>query len=212
MSILPAQKTPVSGGKRAAQKAETRRRIMQVGRKMLSEKGYLGTTVTMLAAEAGVSAGLINAHFGSKAGLMFAILTEQNTAQLGEMASDLPQEGPVRARLLRKLQTEYAHDLADPKLTAILVAYSCVWPAETEQENIKQRRAGDAVTREILQAGVARGEIAPQADLEAAIAAIYAITLWGMRPAFFENASADECLARITPQIDLILRGLAPAS
>lgn len=211
MTILPAQPKKPRGGKRAAQKARTRRRIMDAGRKMLSERGYLGTTVALLAEEAGVSPGLVNAHFGSKAGLMFAILTEQNAAQIGQMSDELSQEGTVRERLLRKLRTEYAHDLENPKLTAVLTAYSCVWPAETEQENIKQRQAGDAITREILQTGVARGEIDPAADLEAAIAAIYAITLWGMRPAFFEGADADDCLARITPQIDLVLQGLAPA-
>ena len=39
---------------------------------------------------------------------------------------------------------------------------------------------------------------------------VVAIFLLGIRAAFFKNADAEECLAGITPQIDLLLKGLAP--
>lgn len=208
MTVLPTQKTRNRGGIRATQKARTRQRMIDAGRRLFAERGYEGTTVALLAAGAGVSPGLITAHFGSKAGLMFAILTDQNAAQLDQIESDLPKGGTLRERLLRKLRTEYEHDLADPKLTAVLVSYSWVWPAETEAENLPQRQAGDALVRQILLEGAARGEAAADADLDAAVTAIYAIYLWGLRPGFYEGTSAEDCLSRIAPQIDLILRGL----
>lgn len=48
-------------------------RLIHVAMKLFAEKGFDGVTVRDLAAEAGVSVGLINHHFGSKEGLREAV-------------------------------------------------------------------------------------------------------------------------------------------
>ena len=212
MTILPAQKARRSGGKRAAQKARTRQRMLKAGRKLFSESGYEQTTIAQLAAEASVSPGLFSAHFGSKAGLLFAILTEETDTQLDRIGRDMIPRGTTRERLLNLLWIRYDHNLAEPRMIAVLLAYSWIWPLKTEQQYVTQREAVNAMTRGILADGVKVGEIDPEADLDAATTAIFAIFLLGIRAAFFKNADAEECLAGITPQIDLLLKGLAPAA
>lgn len=210
MSIFPAQKTQRGGGKRAVQKARTRQRMIAAGRKLFSDNGYEKTTIAHLAAEAEVSPGLFSAHFGSKAGLLFAILTEETDAQLERIHTNLLASGTTRERLLHLLRIRYEHNLIEPKMIAILVAYSWVWPQETEQDYAKQRQVVNGITHGILADGVARGEVSAEADLDAATTAVFAIFLLGIRAAFYGNADAGACLAGITPQIDLLLRGLAP--
>lgn len=50
-----------------------RNRLIRAGMKLFAERGYAGTGVREIAAEAGVSQGLIRRHFGSKVGLREAI-------------------------------------------------------------------------------------------------------------------------------------------
>ncbi len=63
-----------------------RQRLILAGRRLFAEKGYSGTGVREIAAEAGVSIGLIRAHFGSKAGLREEI-DRQVIAQIEELCS-----------------------------------------------------------------------------------------------------------------------------
>lgn len=209
MSILSTRHRK-RGGQRAAQKQQTHERLLAAGRRLFAQYGFEETTVTMLAEAAGVSVGLISAHFGSKAGLLQAILSDINQQQLDRMEAAVSALSGLRARVLWKLGTEYENDLSDPRLCAVLVSYSWVWPPDTEAENLRQRRRGDAIMREILAAGLESGDVAATADLDAAVAALYGIYLWGMRPAFYEGATAAQCLERITPQVEILLRGIAP--
>ncbi|MCE2558401.1 MAG: TetR/AcrR family transcriptional regulator [Acidobacteria bacterium] len=63
-----------------------RQRLIRAGRRLFAEKGYSGTGVREIAAEAGVSIGLIRTHFGSKAGLREEI-DRQVIAQIEELCS-----------------------------------------------------------------------------------------------------------------------------
>jgi len=63
-----------------------RQRLIRAGRRLFAEKGYSGTGVREIAAEASVSIGLIRTHFGSKAGLREEI-DRQVIAQIEELCS-----------------------------------------------------------------------------------------------------------------------------
>jgi AcrR family transcriptional regulator len=56
--------------RRAEQAAATQRQIIEVARRLFQERGYAATTITTIAAEAGVSAETIYAVFGSKRGIL----------------------------------------------------------------------------------------------------------------------------------------------
>ena len=63
-----------------------RQRLIRAGRRLFAEKGYSGTGVREIAAEANVSIGLIRTHFGSKAGLREEI-DRQVIAQIEELCA-----------------------------------------------------------------------------------------------------------------------------
>lgn len=54
--------------------AQTRRTIIDVARRQFAERGFRGTSVRAIAAEAGVDPSLINHHFGDKAQLLLATM------------------------------------------------------------------------------------------------------------------------------------------
>jgi AcrR family transcriptional regulator len=61
---------------RDARTAETRRRILTAAGELFATSGFVGATVPAIAARAGVSQPTVYAGFGSKAGIMRALLTQ----------------------------------------------------------------------------------------------------------------------------------------
>lgn len=61
---------------RDARTAETRRRILTAAGELFATSGFVGATVGAIAARAGVAQPTVYAAFGSKAGLMRALLTQ----------------------------------------------------------------------------------------------------------------------------------------
>lgn len=63
--------------RRTKEEAErTRKELMAAGVQVFGRKGYAATRLSEIASEAGVTRGAVYWHFGSKKGLMFAILRE----------------------------------------------------------------------------------------------------------------------------------------
>lgn len=69
---MPARKKTAKG-KNGTAVGTGRERLMRAGLRLFAERGYEGTSVRMLAAEAGVSFGLIRKYYASKEGLRDAI-------------------------------------------------------------------------------------------------------------------------------------------
>ena len=63
---------------RDRQRQETERRLLAAARKLFWDYGYQNTAVTEIAKAAGVTHALINAYFNSKAGLLYALVSETN--------------------------------------------------------------------------------------------------------------------------------------
>lgn len=85
---------------RQKQAGETRTRIISAARKLLEEHGYAGMTVEAVAQKAGVAMATVYAIFGSKTGILSAIL---DAARFGSQYQDLVREAmqtaDPRARL-----------------------------------------------------------------------------------------------------------------
>jgi len=65
-----------ASSRRAAASAETREMILEAAFRTLSQKGYENTSVKDIADAAGVAQGLVHYHFGSKQGLVLAVLAK----------------------------------------------------------------------------------------------------------------------------------------
>ncbi|MFF4354939.1 TetR/AcrR family transcriptional regulator [Streptomyces sp. NPDC001530] len=111
------------------QREASRRRLIDAALGILAEEGYRGLTVKKVGDRAGVSRGMVNYHFESKAGLVEAVINdirevfvdrlralpgyhrmtglEAVLAKLGQYLSSLAEPGPsVRARALLVLLVE----------------------------------------------------------------------------------------------------------
>lgn len=69
MTTKPKQKSPAA----PEETAPGRRQLLLAGMKLFAERGFAGVGLREIAAEAGVSLGLVRTHFGSKDGLRAAI-------------------------------------------------------------------------------------------------------------------------------------------
>jgi AcrR family transcriptional regulator len=62
---MPGSDSPIS---------PTARQLLEAARRIVERRGYKGLTYTAIGEEAGLSANLVSYHFGSKAGLLVALL------------------------------------------------------------------------------------------------------------------------------------------
>ncbi|UFJ40231.1 TetR/AcrR family transcriptional regulator [Brevibacillus humidisoli] len=59
---------------------ETRQRILDAARRLMAQKGYVGATTRLIASAAGVNEVTIFRHFGSKEGILDAMVAEMEAA------------------------------------------------------------------------------------------------------------------------------------
>jgi AcrR family transcriptional regulator len=132
----------------AERRAQTRARLLAAAREVFAERGYNGASLELVSEHAGCTKGALYDHFGSKEGLLLALVDEQYARRLdqAQLASD---EGPstkmpfdrefallflefvcaaardakVRRRLaahLRALRIQTAELIGDERLAAVL--------------------------------------------------------------------------------------------
>ena len=110
-------KDPVkpSGTRRQAQAAETRKLVLSAARRLFAERGYSATTMAEIAVEAGVVQQTIYDSFGSKRGLILALLEVMDEeAGIAEIvpqiaATDDPRQAlALGVRLTRQLNERCA--------------------------------------------------------------------------------------------------------
>lgn len=91
---------PYRSAVRKQQSAETRARIVEAARRCFLTDGYAGTSVTAIARAAGVSSQTVHTHFGAKAGLAAALLTEtEEAAGVARWREELARADDARTRL-----------------------------------------------------------------------------------------------------------------
>jgi AcrR family transcriptional regulator len=71
---------------------ERREQLLDVGRRLFAERGFEGTSIEEIAAQAGVSKPVVYEHFGGKEGL-YAVVVDREVERLLTMATTLLLEG-----------------------------------------------------------------------------------------------------------------------
>ncbi|MEM9453185.1 MAG: TetR/AcrR family transcriptional regulator [Myxococcota bacterium] len=108
---------------RDEQKRRTRERLLQVARASFEQRGFEGTTMRMVADEAGVAVGTVFVHFEDKRDLLCSALFDDLEhvldAALREAAG-----GSVRARLHHLTAALFCHYEARPELSRMLLRES----------------------------------------------------------------------------------------
>jgi AcrR family transcriptional regulator len=71
---------------------ERREQLLDIGRRLFAERGFEGTSIEEIAAQAGVSKPVVYEHFGGKEGL-YAVVVDREVERLLTMATTLLLEG-----------------------------------------------------------------------------------------------------------------------
>jgi AcrR family transcriptional regulator len=127
---------------RAARGAETRGRILEAARNVLTEHGYSGTSTRAVAESAGVPLSLVHYHFGDKRSLLVDVLEHENERLLARQAALYAEPGPlapkwrkacefldqdIRSGYVRVLWELWAAGLADEALAERWRAATAGW-------------------------------------------------------------------------------------
>ena len=75
---------------RARQKEDRRKRIVSAAKTLFRKKGYDRTTIESIAEAAGVSGVTVHNYYGTKAGVLLALVVESDEALLPRLEADLP--------------------------------------------------------------------------------------------------------------------------
>ena len=201
--------------KRTAAHAEAvRERILEGGRRAFIGGGFRGTSVPSIAAEAGVSVGLIYRYFPSKEELFLELCLSGTPAELAELAAHLaPIDDPVE-RLTVAIDSYFdamLHAIGAPLVLQALAA------AESD-ERIREalRRRGDDLrgfSAAFVRDAVVRGELDPATDADE-VAAYTTMLLDGALIAVAEQGPAidrDAVRDRVVRTV-IAASGLHPAS
>ncbi len=99
---------------RTQQAGQTRLRILEAAEALLAERGYVATTVDAVAAQAGVAVDTVYAVFGTKKGLLSALIDLRVTGD-AEESDVLAGENPQRVQRMtdqRQMVAAFAADIA----------------------------------------------------------------------------------------------------
>ena len=78
--------------------AERREQLLGVGRRLFAERGFDGTSIEEIAAQAGVSKPVVYEHFGGKEGL-YAVVVDREMQRLLSMVTSSLSDGHYRQKL-----------------------------------------------------------------------------------------------------------------
>jgi AcrR family transcriptional regulator len=163
----------------AAHAEEMRERILEGGRRAFIAGGFRGTSVPSIAAEAGVSVGLIYRYFPSKEELFLELCLSGTPSELADLARRIaPIEDPV-ARLTTAIDSYFDalfHAIGAPLVLQALAAA----PSDERIREALQRRGDDfrRFSALFIRDAIARGEIDASIDVDE-IAAVTTMLLDG---------------------------------
>jgi AcrR family transcriptional regulator len=94
--------------------AERREQLLGIGRRLFAERGFDGTSIEEIAAQAGVSKPVVYEHFGGKEGL-YAVVVDREMQRLLSMVTASLSDGHYRQKLegAALALLEYIEDSAD---------------------------------------------------------------------------------------------------
>jgi AcrR family transcriptional regulator len=152
----------------AAHATEMRDRILEGAHRAMLNGGYRGTTMPVIASEAGVSVGLLYRYFDSKEELYLAMCESVTQAQLDELAVQLGAIADPRERLASAVDL-FVQSLDEERWGAIVVAGWGEADVNPALRDMLRRRCDQirGFVQMFLREMVVRGELDANTDLDA---------------------------------------------
>jgi AcrR family transcriptional regulator len=163
-------------------KTETRARLVESAAKLFAEQGIDAVSVDAVADAAERTSGAIYAHFGSKQGLLLAILDEWKYALVATLGAEFEQSPDAEGRL-RAIWANYA-GIVDPQARRPLLLDAELWlraardPEVGSMLHTRYVESRDWIARGLAQ-WIAEGLIDPELPPHA-LAGLFKALLTGM--------------------------------
>lgn len=191
--------------------AGARERILLATRTLVAAGGYRNAPVTAVAAEAGVSTGLIYRHFPSKAQLFVEVLDVAVEHELRILEAVASGAGGPAQRLRQAVAAFVRRALAGPALAHAFIVEPV--DPEVEAERMRARRRLGDVFRRLVVEGINAGALPAQdADVAAAcIVGAFTEALVGPTAPSREAPRDDDALVEAICEVCLRAAGAACA-
>ncbi|MEQ6900240.1 TetR family transcriptional regulator [Nocardioides sp. YIM 152588] len=200
-----AEDSTASRAGRRPGRAETSARILAAARGLFAERGFAGTTIRAVAAEAAVDPALVHHYFGTKEQLFRAAVDFPFDPEqvLGALTSDADGEpAALLARTVLRLWDS-------PETGAALAGFLRQVVADPAATDLVREYAGTNLFRVVARA-LLEDPDAPDADLRVALVASQILGLALLRRVIgvepLASASADRLARLVTPTLTRYLR------
>ncbi|GAB7031934.1 TetR/AcrR family transcriptional regulator [Streptomyces sp. NPDC021749] len=162
-----------------AARAEARTRIEDTAARLFAERGYAGTTIGEIAAEAGLSKPMLYRHFDSKQELHLALLERHRDELAAAPVQQLLQgEGDLDSRMRAMYDAWFGYVQSHPYIWRMMFR-DTTGDAEVQdfhrELQRRQRETDMALLREFAP-GLPEGELEPLA--EAIRSSLHGLALW----------------------------------
>lgn len=187
--------------------------MLAVARDLFEEVGYEAATIRMVAERAGVAVGSVFTSFSSKAELLYQVMSDR----LDGLHADLEQVTPhLRGHTVDRLRSIMAvHYGFETRRLNLFIAYIAASfsgaPGSVAPPPIGANARLTALLEGVLEAGVERGEVRADADIEGFVDALMGCYCWNYRLTFRQGAAPGDLIARMDRQISLLFEGVARA-
>jgi AcrR family transcriptional regulator len=167
---------------RAEQAAQTRQRILEASGDLFAERGYGATTIDAVAARAGVAVDTVYATFGTKKGMLSALIDLRVTGS-SEGSDVLAEEGPRAVRKVanqRQMLAGFAADIV-PRIERVRPIDDVIQSAGAIDPEIAELRARMqenrlSKLRTFIEWLAANGSLRQDIDVDAAATIAWTLT------------------------------------
>jgi AcrR family transcriptional regulator len=198
-------------GVRQAQKEATRARVLDAARELFDTQGYQGTTIREIASHAGVSVGSVFTCYASKGEILSAVMDGRLEGLYAELDRVVPHlRGSVADRLRSVYGIFFSVEARRSKLFLSHIAAAFDWTLPPTARPYGRNRRLSGMLHEILEAGIAEGELRADLDVDEVVTLLMAAYAWTYRLVVSENADAKAMTEAMDRQVGLIVDGLKP--
>jgi AcrR family transcriptional regulator len=162
-NVKPPQRGRPRG--QTPQGAAARKRLYDIGIRLMAKQGYEATTLRDVAKEAGVSVGLLYRYFPSKLAIVLALYSEQSAECVRRAEEILP--GKWRDRFLFALKTSL--QVIEPHRVTFLALIPAILGNREEGLFAKSSAASRFPVQRVFQQAVLGSSDAPARDLAEAL-------------------------------------------
>ena len=187
--------------------AETRRRLLDAGRRLFAARGFAETSADLLAEKAGLTRGALHYQFGDKQGLFVAVLQELLAGLVQRLAKETMEGDPQGTAELERGCALLLEAYGDRAVQQLLLRDGPVVLGWAAWRKLQEESGLAALLRHALDHWVEAGWIEADALEPASRLLMGALTQAGI--AIAEAEDRDESLTRYRTQVERLVRGLA---